>query len=73
MNVSGRYRFVSGFQSGILKISIHASESYIVIVAGKDEFLQRPNVFFQEVQPLLFVLNLIHMNIAGWHVLVTTR
>lgn len=44
-----------------------------MIVAGEDEFLQWFNVFFQKVQPLLLVLNLIHMNITGWHVFVTTR
>lgn len=44
-----------------------------MIVADEDQLLQRPNVFFQEVQPLLLVLNLIHVNIASGHVFVTTR
>lgn len=42
-------------------------------VTGEDELLQWPNEFFQEVQPLLFVLNLIHVNVAGGYVFVATR
>lgn len=73
MNITSGYRFVSGIQSRILERSANISESYIVIIAGEDELLQWPNVFFQEVQPLLLVLNLVHVNVAGWHVFIATR
>lgn len=49
-----------------------SSESYIVKVAREDQLLQGPDVFFQEVQPLLLILNLIHVNVTGRYVLVTT-
>lgn len=74
VNITSRYRFVSGLQSRILKKDpAYTNESYIMIVADEDELLQRSNIFFQKVQPLLFVLNLIHMNITGRYAFVTTR